>query len=98
MWRELNRLVGRAASWRPPAPGPDDRMSGIPLVPPEEFESLASDDAADLLCERFRAVSERGLGIEAAVIIGIHAEVDIDEATDLIRRGCPPATAVRILR
>jgi hypothetical protein len=73
-------------------------MSGIPLLTPEEFESLATDDAADLLRERFRTLINRGLSVEAAVIVGIHAEIDIDAATNLIRRGCPLETAVRILR
>jgi hypothetical protein len=81
-----------------PSHQPDDEMHDIPLLTSEEFESLATEDAADLLRERFRAVIKRGLGVEVAVIIGIHAEIDIDEATNLIRRGCPPATAVRILR
>jgi hypothetical protein len=98
MRRELDRLVsGRPHGW-PPAHDRDGEMNEIPLLTPEEFESLATDDAADLLCERFRAVISQGLGIEAAVIIGVHPEIDVDEATNLIRRDCPPATAVRILR
>jgi hypothetical protein len=38
-----------------------------------------------------------GYGVEWALVLATHVEVDLHLATDLLRRGCPPETAPRIL-
>ncbi len=89
MRRELPALLPPAAP---------HAVSPIPVISPEKFESLEADDAAVLLRERFRGLLRLGHNVEAAVIIGVHPEVDVREATSLTLRGCPAETAVRILR
>ena len=38
-----------------------------------------------------------GCDAEAAVILAVHPEIAVAEACDLIRGGCDPRTAIRIL-
>ena len=35
--------------------------------------------------------------VDDASLLAHHDDVDLHEAVDLVRRGCPPATALRIL-
>ena len=56
------------------------------------------DDQADKVVA-WRYVQLQALGFEPDVALQLASdrEVDIHEAADLVNRGCPPATAVRIL-
>jgi hypothetical protein len=74
------------------------QVSTIPVITSEQFESLETEDAALLLRERFRELLRLGHNIEEALVIGVHPELDLSEATSLTRRGCSAATAIRILR
>jgi hypothetical protein len=62
-----------------------------------EFEDLQVDEAAEVRAWRFEALYRCGYESDAAVVLAAKVEVDLHEAVDLIRRGCPPALAARIL-
>ena len=38
-----------------------------------------------------------GFDSDAALVLALDRSVDLHEATELVRRGCPPTTAFRIL-
>lgn len=50
-----------------------------------------------LLGWRVRRLRQAGLQAEAAATVAADPAYDLHELLDLIDRGCPPATAVRIL-
>jgi hypothetical protein len=62
-----------------------------------EFELLDESEAHAILGWRFRALSEAGYELAEALTLTTATDVDLHLACDLIRRGCPPETAVRIL-
>ena len=62
-----------------------------------QFELLDSSEAENVLRWRFEELVRAGYGAEAAVVVASHVDVDLHAATDLIRRGCPVETALRIL-
>ena len=45
---------------------------------------------------RFTELVRAGYDDEDAIELAFHTEVDLHWAADLVRRGCPSATAVRI--
>ncbi len=46
---------------------------------------------------RFSQLARSGYGIEDAITLAVHTDVDLHAAADLVARGCPPALALRIL-
>ncbi|MGI8972811.1 MAG: hypothetical protein ACR2HI_01385 [Gaiella sp.] len=62
-----------------------------------QFEDLHEDAAAELLAWRFDLLCRSGFDLDTAAIVACNVEIDLHEAVDLVTRGCPPATAVRIL-
>jgi hypothetical protein len=66
-------------------------------VTAEEFLALDDADATELIAARFRVLRDLGCNAESAVLLAVHPEVGVTEASDLIRRGCDPPTALRIL-
>jgi hypothetical protein len=62
-----------------------------------EFEDLRVDEAAEVRAWRFEALVRSGYESDAAVVLAAKVEVDLHDAVDLIRRGCPPALAAQIL-
>ncbi len=67
-------------------------------ITPEEFEQLDDETAETIVLERYRALVAVGLDVEAAVIFAVHPEIELPGAMDLLLRGCPAETALRILR
>ena len=63
----------------------------------QEFMALEDEAAAVLITSRFHALSALGCDAETAVVIAVHPEIDMEEATDLIRSGVQAPTVVRIL-
>ena len=64
----------------------------------QEFLALETADATRLLEVRFRALLRAcGCDGETAALIAVHPEVSVREAADLLKRGCEPRTALRIL-
>jgi len=62
-----------------------------------EFELLDETEAESIICWRFHELMEGGFELEDALKLAVAAHVDLHRASDLIRRGCPPKTALRIL-
>jgi hypothetical protein len=62
-----------------------------------QFEKLGALEAETVLRWRFEELLRVGYEAGEAMILASHVEVDLHAATDLVARGCPPSTAVRIL-
>ena len=75
-------------------------MSADPTL--QELETEASeettpDPAARVLGWRIEQLIAVGFDSDAALVLALDRTVDLHEATELVRRGCPPTTAFRIL-
>jgi len=62
----------------------------------DEEESL--DEAYEVLDWRIGELVNAGYPEKLAVIIALHTEIDLHRACELVKRGCPPKKAYRILR
>jgi hypothetical protein len=62
-----------------------------------EFEVLSASEAERIIAWRFRELSNAGYDVDDALYLATHTEIDLHLAADLLRRGCPPKTALRIL-
>jgi len=67
-------------------------------VSEQAFSELHDDDAALLIASRFHALRDGGCEPDAALMVAVHLEVSVPGAAALIRRGCSPRTAIRLLR
>jgi hypothetical protein len=61
-----------------------------------EFELLESE-ADRIIRWRLDSLTAVGCRLEWALVLATHLEVDLHLAPELLRRGCPPETALRIL-
>jgi hypothetical protein len=66
-------------------------MTVAELISQDEGEQTA------VLEWRFSQLAKSGYGIEDAIMLATHTDVDLHHASDLVARGCPPALALRIL-
>jgi hypothetical protein len=62
-----------------------------------QFELLDEAQAQRILSWRFEALTKAGYEAGDALVLATHVEVDLHRATDLVERGCPVTTALRIL-
>jgi hypothetical protein len=62
-----------------------------------QFEMLEDVQAEEVLRWRFGLLLRAGYEAGDAMVIASHVEVDLHVAEDLVRQGCPPATALQIL-
>jgi hypothetical protein len=62
-----------------------------------EFELLDESAAESLICWRFEELMESGYELGDALRLAVATHVDVHRAADLLRRGCPVETAMRIL-
>jgi hypothetical protein len=62
-----------------------------------QFELLGEVEAEEVLRWRFDELVRAGYEAGEAMVVASHVEVDLHLAVDLLRRGCPTDTAVRIL-
>ncbi len=60
------------------------------------FEALEASEVDAVRRWRFDELVRAGYEDEDAVEVAFHLDVDLHSATDLVRRGCPSSTAVRI--
>ena len=60
-------------------------------------EDNAPDPTARVLSWRIEQLIAVGFDSDAAFVLALDRSVDLHEATGLVRRGCPPQTAFRIL-
>jgi hypothetical protein len=75
-------------------------MSGDPTVEAPQAEAVeesAPDPAARVLSWRIEQLIAVGFDSDAAFVLALDRGIDLHEATELVRRGCPPHTAFRIL-
>jgi hypothetical protein len=62
-----------------------------------QFEQLDEVEAEEILRWRFQRLTSAGYQPRQAVVLASRIEIDLHEATDLVGRGCPSETALRIL-
>jgi hypothetical protein len=62
-----------------------------------EFEQLDETEAERIISWRFHELVESGFEPEDALSLAVATHADLHAASDLIQRGCPPETALRIL-
>lgn len=75
-------------------------MSGEPTLQAAEVEDVVentTDPAAKVLGWRVEQLLGAGFDSNAAFVLALDRTVDLHEAIELVRRGCPPETALRIL-
>ena len=75
-------------------------MSGDPTItaqPADVVEDYAPDPAARVLSWRVEQLIAVGFDGDSAFVLALDRTVDLHDATELVRRGCPPQTAFRIL-
>jgi len=71
------------------------RIASLPVE--EKNGSAALPESLRVLCWRLAQLSEAGYTDEEAFVLATGLAVDLHQATDLVRNGCPHGTAVRIL-
>jgi hypothetical protein len=62
-----------------------------------QFEVLADAEADEVVRWRFSLLLRAGFEDCEAIVLASNTSVDVHVAEDLVRRGCPPGTALRIL-
>jgi hypothetical protein len=62
-----------------------------------QFEAIDETEAEIILRWRFDELVRAGYDVGTALLLASHVEIDLHDATGLVRRGCPADTAVRIL-
>jgi hypothetical protein len=62
-----------------------------------QFSQLETGEATRILRWRLTTLAAAGYDLDDAVVIASNVEIDLHAAVELVRRGCPSATAVRIL-
>lgn len=60
-------------------------------------QRLDRPEAAEVIRWRFDRLIGAGYDAENASILAGRIQIDLHAAVDLVQRGCPPETAVRIL-
>ena len=73
------------------------RLPGGRTLTAAEFETLDGREVEGVLRWRLHELIRAGYTCDDALVLTTHVEVDLLLATDLPRRGCPHATAMRIL-
>jgi hypothetical protein len=72
----------------------DPTLEALETEAPEE---TGPDPAARVLGWRIEQLLAVGFDSDAALVLALDRSVDLHDATELVRRGCPPSTAFRIL-
>ena len=62
-----------------------------------QFEAIDETEAEMILRWRFDELVRAGYDVGTALVLASHVEIDLHQATELVRRECPADTAVRIL-
>ena len=73
------------------------RLHGGRTLTAAEFETLDEREVDSVLRWRLRELIGAGYDCDDALVLTTHVEVDLRLAIDLPLRGCPHATALRIL-
>jgi hypothetical protein len=62
-----------------------------------QFETIDETEAEAILRWRFDVLVRSGYDVASALQLASHVEIDLHEASSLVRRGCPSETALQIL-
>ena len=62
-----------------------------------QFERLGEEEAEGILRWRFQSLTRAGFEPGTAARLAAQVPIDLHEACDHLRGGCPPETALRIL-
>jgi hypothetical protein len=62
-----------------------------------QFETIGETEVEAILRWRFDVLVRSGYDIASALVLASHVEIDLHDASTLVRRGCPSDTALRIL-
>jgi hypothetical protein len=62
-----------------------------------ELETLVEVETDAVVCWRFEVLVRAGYEDHDAAELAHHPEVDLHRAVELVRRGCPSNTALRII-
>ncbi len=62
-----------------------------------QFELIDETEVEAILRWRFDELVRAGYDIGSALMLASHVEVDLHDASALLRRGCPSETALQIL-
>ena len=62
-----------------------------------QFELVGESEAEAILRWRFEELVRSGFEAGDALVLATHVEIDLHAATDLMGRGCPSGTALKIL-
>jgi len=62
-----------------------------------QFETIDETEAEMILRWRFDELVRAGYDIGSALLLASHVEIDLHDASSLVRRGCPSETALQIL-
>ena len=73
------------------------RLRGGRTLTAAEFETLDEREVEGVLRWRLRELIRAGYACDQALVLTTHVEIDLQLAVDLPQRGCPHATAMRIL-
>jgi hypothetical protein len=62
-----------------------------------QFETIDETEVEMILRWRFDELVRAGYDVGSALLLASHVEIDLHDASELVRRGCPSETALRIL-
>jgi hypothetical protein len=66
-------------------------------TPAARFEELGEQEIVDLILCRLEKLERAGCGSPDCLVLASRADLDLEQAVDLVARGCPPELALRIL-
>jgi hypothetical protein len=69
----------------------------VSALPHIEEDPTTPNEHVRVLSWRVERLLDAGYDGEAALVIGLDAHIDLHRAVALLRAGCPPETALRIL-
>lgn len=62
-----------------------------------QFETIDETEVEMILRWRFDELVRAGYDIGSALLLASHVEIDLHDASELVRRGCASETALQIL-
>jgi hypothetical protein len=62
-----------------------------------QFEIIGEEEVEIILRWRFDELVRAGYDVGTALLLASHVEIDLHDASALVKRGCPADTALRIL-
>ena len=62
-----------------------------------QFETIDETEVEAILRWRFNELVRTGYDVASALVLASHVEIDLHDASNLVRRGCPCGTALEIL-